>query len=53
MRSGFVYISSRLKQMPFGLHLLTGLSVFAPVLALGFYIRDETAAAKALLEKLA
>jgi hypothetical protein len=41
MRSVIVYISSRLKRMPFGLHLLTGLCVFAPIFALCFYIRGD------------
>jgi hypothetical protein len=39
MRSAFVYFSSRLKQMPTGLHLLILLAMFAPVLALGLHYR--------------
>lgn len=39
MRSAFVYISGRLKEMPASLHGFTALSVFAPIFALGFYFR--------------
>ena len=42
MRPIFVYISSRLKQMPLALHFLTLLAVSAPVFALGFYIRGDS-----------
>jgi hypothetical protein len=41
MRSFFVYISSRLKQMPFALHVLALLCIFAPIFAFGFYYRGE------------
>jgi hypothetical protein len=34
MRALFVYITSRLKQMPRGIRLLTGLCVFAPIFGL-------------------
>jgi hypothetical protein len=42
MRSLFVFIFSRLKQMPFGIRLLSGLCVFAPIFALVFYIRGDS-----------
>jgi hypothetical protein len=41
MRSIFAFIISRLKKMPFGIRLLSGLCVFAPIFALSFYIRDD------------
>jgi hypothetical protein len=37
MSSLFVYIGSRLKQMPIGLHLLIILALFAPIFALGLH----------------
>jgi len=42
MRSVFIFTSNRLKQMPSILHVFTGLSVFAPVLAIIFYIRGDS-----------
>jgi hypothetical protein len=42
MRAIFVFILSRLKQMPFGIRLLSGLCVFAPIFAFGFYIRGDS-----------
>jgi hypothetical protein len=42
MRSLYAFIISRLKQMPFGIRLLSGLCVFAPIFALGFYIRGDS-----------
>ena len=42
MRALFVHIRSRLKQMPSGLHLLTILSVFTPVMAFMFYYRGDS-----------
>jgi hypothetical protein len=42
MRALCVFILSRLKQMPFGIRLLTGLCVFAPIFAFGFYIRGDS-----------
>ena len=42
MRSVFIYIGSRFKQMPLVLHAFTGLSLFMPIFAFGFYIRDDS-----------
>ena len=42
MRSLFVFIINRLKQMPSGIRLFSGLCVFAPIFALGFYIRGDS-----------
>jgi hypothetical protein len=42
MRALFALIISRLKQMPFGIRLLSGLCVFAPIFAFGFYIRGDS-----------
>ncbi|HEX9047475.1 MAG TPA: hypothetical protein VF988_10650 [Verrucomicrobiae bacterium] len=42
MRALFVFIISRVKQMPFGIRLLSGLCVFAPIFALGFYVRGDS-----------
>jgi hypothetical protein len=41
MRSLFVHISGRLKQMPFGLRALTCICVFVPIFGFGFYYRGE------------
>jgi hypothetical protein len=42
MRAIFVFIVSRLKQMPFGIRLLSGLCVFTPILVFSFYIRGDS-----------
>ena len=42
MRSIFTLVISRIKQMPFGLRLISGLCVFATFFALGFYIRGDS-----------
>jgi hypothetical protein len=42
MRALFVFIVSRLKQMPFGIRLLSGLCVFTPIFAFSFYIRGDS-----------
>jgi hypothetical protein len=42
MRSLFVFITSRIKQMPFGIRLFSGLCVFAPIFALSLYARGDS-----------
>jgi hypothetical protein len=42
MRALFAFISNRIKQMPFGIRLLSGLCVFAPMFAFGFYFRGDS-----------
>ena len=42
MRSLVDYIANRLKQMPSGIRLFSGLCVFAPIFALSFYIRGDS-----------
>jgi len=42
MRSVFTFISNRIKQMPFGIRLLSVLCVFAPIFAFGFYFRGDS-----------
>jgi hypothetical protein len=41
MRSFFVFIGRRLKQMPMGIHFLLLFCILAPIFALGFYIRGD------------
>ena len=42
MRTLFVFIISRLKQMPFGIRFLFGFCVFVPIIALVWYLRGDS-----------
>ena len=44
MRTFFSFIAGRIRQMPFGIRLLSGFCVFVPIFALGYYLRGDSQA---------